>query len=244
MLQAESIEKTWSQILKVAPQEAILRRIKIRPGLLDILVTLIFKSVLVFLFRIFWQLKIKGREFLPSGGPYLICPNHASYLDGFAVFSSLTFRSAINTFFLGYSDIFEHPSVSWGNKLARLIPIDPNTHLTEAMQAVSFVLSEKKIACIFPEGRRSIDENIAEFKKGVGILIKELGVPVIPVYIQGSHQSWPRGNLLPRLYPLKVTFGKPILAAELLRNKEQGQSLDDYEAIAQALREEVLKLVC
>jgi long-chain acyl-CoA synthetase len=112
------------------------------------------------------------------------------------------------------------------------------------MQAVSFVLSEKKIACIFPEGRRSIDENIAEFKKGVGILIKELGVPVIPVYIQGSHQSWPRGNLLPRLYPLKVTFGKPILAAELLRNKEQGQSLDDYEAIAQALREEVLKLVC
>ena len=80
-----------------------------------------------------------------------------------------------------------------------------------------------------------------EFKKGVGILIKELDIPVVPVYIKGSHQSWPRGNRLPRFYPLKVIFGRTLLAKELLERR--GGSQDDYEVIARNLREEVLKLV-
>jgi len=103
------------------------------------------------------------------------------------------------------------------------------------------VLSQKKIVCIFPEGRRSVDENIGEFKKGVGILIKELDIPVVPVYIKGSHQSWPRGNRLPRFYPLKVIFGEPLSAKKLLERGGYGQ--DEYEIIARNLREEVLKLV-
>ena len=209
---------------------------KIRTGLsfLDILLSFIFKSVLLFILRIFWSLKIQGREFLPKQGPYLICPNHASYLDGFVVFSALALKNSMHTFFLGYSKIFDHPVVSWTVKVARLISIDTATHLTEAMQAVSFVARFNKIVCIFPEGRRSVDENVQEFKKGVGILIKELNIPAIPVYIKGSHYSWPRGSLAPRLYPLKVIFGKPFVAS----------ASDDYETITKKLREEVLKLVC
>ena len=176
----------------------------------------------------------QGKEFLPKQGPYLICPNHASYLDGFVVFSSLPLKNSMQTFFLGYSKIFNSPIISWTVKVARLISIDTATHLTEAMQAVSFVAGFNKIVCIFPEGRRSVDENIGEFKKGVGILIKELNIPAIPVYIKGSHYSWPRGSLAPRLYPLKVIFGKPFVAS----------ASDDYETITKKLREEVLKLVC
>ena len=160
------------------------------------------------------------------------------------VSSSLPLGNAINVFFLGYSAIFEHPLVSWAIKIARLIPVDPNLHLIEALQYVSFVLKHKKIVCIFPEGRRSIDENIGEFKKGVGILIKELDIPVIPAYIRGSHRSWPRVSRLPRFYPLEIIFGQPVYLKELTKRETPDTQLDDYEIVAKRLREEVLKLVC
>ena len=240
--EAQGIQRNWSQILSAAPGEAILKKIRIEPYFLDRLIAWIFKGIFLFIFRVCWLLKIKGRNYLSLQGPYVLCPNHASYLDGFAVFSSLPLCIATDIFFLGYSDILEHPLVRWTIKTARFIPLDPNTNLTKALQAISFVLSQKKIVCIFPEGRRSVDENIGEFKKGVGILIKELNIPVVPVYIKGSHQSWPRGNRLPRFYPLKVIFGHPLLAKELLERKDY--SGDDYEIIARNLREEVARLVC
>ncbi len=244
--QTESAQqRNWSQILKdLPPEEKMLQKVKIESGILDKLFTLIFKGAFLFMLRVFWRLEIQGKESLPKQGPYIICPNHASFLDGFVVSSSLPFSCAVNIFFLGYSDIFEQSFIKWAIKPARLIGVDPAIHLTEAMQYVSFVIRHKKIVCIFPEGRRSIDENIGEFKKGIGILIKELDIPVIPVYIKGSHQSWPRGMRLPRLCALKITFGQPLSLKELNRRENQDATMDDYEIIAKRLREAVLKLAC
>jgi long-chain acyl-CoA synthetase len=226
-------KKSWSEVIKESPPEEIAHKIRLTCGLLDKLLTLAFKSVLWFIFRIFWFLRVEGKGFIPKEGPYIICPNHASYLDGFVIFSSIPFRSAISIFFLGFADIFGHPLVAWAIKVARLIPVDPSQRLIEAMQACSFVLKHKKIICIFAEGSRSISEEVQDFKKGIGILTKELDVPVIPVYIHGSHYSWPRTSRSPRLYPLRVSFGRPLNWRDLG---------SDYESIVRALREEVLKL--
>jgi long-chain acyl-CoA synthetase len=235
-------QKDWSQLLNDLPEEKILKKIKLENSFLEKFITWLLKSIFLFIFRIFWLLRIKGRDNLPSSGPYIICPNHASYLDGFIVSVSLKYSLAVNTFFLGYSDILEHPLISWAIKLTRLIPLDPNNRLTEAMQTVSFVLRHKKIACIFPEGRRSVDERIGEFKKGVGILVKELGMPVVPAYIEGSHRSWPRTSRSPRLHPVKIIFGRPVTGQELINRMRAKGITDDYEAITQGLREEVVSL--
>jgi len=241
---AES-QRSWSQILNEVPRQEMLDKIRIEPRFPDLLLTWIFKNIILFIFKVFWFLRIRGINNLPARGPYIICSNHASYLDGFLISSSLKLNQALNLFFLGYSAILEQSLIKWTVKLARLISIDPNLHLTEAMQVASFVLAQKKIVCIFPEGRRSVDENVGEFKKGIGILVKELGVPVIPVYIQGSHYSWPRTSHLPRLfYPLKIIFGRPIKAEELLKKINGASALDDYDFIAKKLREEVVKLAC
>ena len=239
---AAVIQKSWGEILREEPREEILQKIRIKPRTIDWVLTYIFRSSFKFMFKIFWLLRIKAVGNLPKDGPYLICPNHASFLDGFVVSSSLPLKLAINTYFVGFSYIFEYPLFKWALKLARLLPIDPDINLTDAMQAVSLLLFHKKIVCIFPEGLRSVDEKVKEFKKGVGILIKELDIPVVPVYIKGSHQSWPRTSLLPKPCPLKVIFGKLCLKKELLKQTKEAMR-DDYEAIAQGLREELLKLV-
>jgi long-chain acyl-CoA synthetase len=240
--EAKKEPKTWSQILKAPPPDIILKKIRIESRLLDKIIGFIFKSIFLFIFKIFWFLRIKGRGSIPSSGPYILCPNHASYLDGFFIFCSLPMRSAINTFFIGYAAIFEHPFVSWAIKTARLIPLDPNTHLTEAMQATAYILRHKKIICIFPEGGRSISEEIEEFKKGIGILAKELNIPVIPIYIKGSHYSWPRGKKFPCAYPVKIIFGQPFDFKILTNQGLRQGAKDEYEAIALGLREEVIRL--
>lgn len=235
--------KTWSQILEELPSGETLEKIKIEPSFPNKLATWAFKVFFLSIFKIFWLLGTEGKENLPKDGPYLICPNHASYLDGLIIFSSLPLNLALKTYFIGYSAIFEHPLIRWAIKASRLIPIDPNVNLTQALQAVAFVLRQKRIACIFPEGMRAIDEQVGEFKKGIGVLIKELDIPVVPVYIKGSHRSWPRTFRFPRLCRIKVIFGKPCTWKEL-KQENQEAAADDYEAIAKALRQMVMRLVC
>ena len=157
--------------------------------------------------------------------------------------ASVGIRRELNLFFLGYSVYFRHPLVKWAVKTARLIAVDPAVNLTEAMRASSYVLRNRKSLCVFPEGERSIDDQVKPFKKGVGVLIKETSALVVPCYIQGSHHSWPRGKAFPRPYPIKIIFGKPCTQEEL---KEAGAKItggDEYEAIAAALREKVISLI-
>ena len=111
------------------------------------------------------------------------------------------------------------------------------------MKATSLVLRNKKVLCIFPEGSRSITGELKEFKKGVGILAKELDIKVIPVYIKGAHHAWKPTARLPKPYPVTVIFGRDFSFWEL---KEKGlkinSSVDDYQAISLGIKEEVTKL--
>jgi len=235
-------QKTWYELLREPLNHEVEEKISLKSGFFNSLFTFMVKIMLLSVFRILWLLRIKGKQNLPRKGPYIICSNHASFLDGFMIFSSLPFQSTPDLFFLGHNQIFEHVLVRWAISSARLIAVDQNAHLTEAMQAVSFVLMNKKNVCIFPEGKRSIDENLAEFKKGIGILAKELDVPIVCAYIKGSHYSWPRGAKLPRPYPVKVIFGKPLFFKELSAGLVKERGVDDYQAIANLLREEIIRL--
>ena len=63
---------------------------------------------------------------------------------------------------------------------------------------VKSILSDGESVLIFPEGTRSRTGQLQEFKPGVGLIAQELGVPVVPAYIQGTHQAMPVGKALPR----------------------------------------------
>ena len=71
-------------------------------------------------------------------------------------------------------------------------------------------LKNNEIVAIFPEGTRTSNGEIGEFKKTFAILSKELGVPVVPVSIKGAFEAMPKGTIFPRPKPVKVEFLKPI----------------------------------
>jgi long-chain acyl-CoA synthetase len=107
-----------------------------------------------------------------------------------------------------------------------------DTRLSSAMQLSAYVLRQGRILCVFPEGGRSRDGSIKEFKKGVGIIAGELNMPLVPVAIRGTYEMMPAGRRFPRPAKLDVFIGKPVYPAGL-----------DYDGIVNMLYQKVVELL-
>jgi long-chain acyl-CoA synthetase len=238
----EDRELTWRQILAVPPPPDLLKRIAPQDDLKSRLFSLGNSLWLRLLFRRVFQLRVTGLETLGSGS-YILCPNHASYLDGFLLFAAVPQSLRSRLYFLGYSNYFEVPVVRDIAKWMHVLPVNSARHLVPAMQASAHILKQGGALGIFPEGARSLTGQLRPFKKGVAILAQELGVPLVPVYIHGSHEAWKANARYPRPYPLHLVFGREFSAASLA---EMGRALkpeaQTYEAIILGLRQEVLQL--
>ncbi|MCP4650788.1 MAG: AMP-binding protein [PVC group bacterium] len=232
----------WSDILKSDPSEDVVGKIDLSPNRLTESGMIVICSIWNLLFRVIWRLKIRGIENLSRNESVILCPNHGSYLDGFLIAAAMPVWLKRQTFFLGYRGYFETRFLKHIIRHIKIIPIDPGARLMDAMRACAYILKKGKSACLFSEGQRSPDGEVQEFKKGIGILAKEMNVRLVPVYIDGSYESWPRTSSMPKPYPITIQFGLPQEAADL---KKQGIKLgakDDYQAIAMAIREHVITL--
>jgi len=157
-----------------------------------------------------YQLKVEGLEKLPAKGPFILSPNHQSLLDAPVVWSLLPWDLFRNTVHLGTSEIW---GWGWRRKLARslnLMIVDPDANLIGGLRAGAFALRHGKVLALYPEGERSIDGRPKIFKKGAAILATHIGVPIVPVAIDGFYEAWPRGKPPQKFTKLRVRFGAPI----------------------------------
>jgi long-chain acyl-CoA synthetase len=198
-------------------------------------------SLLKLLFKICFRLGARGTGNIPSQGNFILAPNHSSYLDGFAVILSMPFSRFMNIYSLGLSDYFTGFAKRQLARIAHVIPIDSSSYLNKALQISAHVLKRGGSLSVFPEGGRSHDGNLMEFKKGVGILAVELGVPVVPVHISGAFDALPRSANFPRLKKITVIFGEPLVASEMDFSKRP-EGVDAYQYFANQLRERVKTL--
>jgi long-chain acyl-CoA synthetase len=238
----EERELTWGQILAVPPPPDLLGRIASTEDFKSRLFTLGNSLWLKALFRLVFQVRVTGREGLGSGS-YILCPNHASYLDGFLLFAAVPQSLRSRLYFLGYSNYFEVPVVRDIAKWMHVLPVNSARHLVPAMQASAHILKQGGALGIFPEGARSLTGELRPFKKGVAILAQELDVPLVPVYIHGSHAAWKANARYPRPHPLHLVFGREFSADRLAaRGRALKPEAQTYEAIILGLRQEVLRL--
>ena len=232
----------WDDILKNEPPPALLRHLGMNGGFQARMVTQGLVAGLRLLFKWLFDLKVYGREGLKDQG-YVLCPNHASFLDGFILVCAVPRALRHRLFSLGYARYFDVPVLRALLKLIRVIPVDSARNVVAAMQVSSFILKNGQILSIFPEGSRSPSGEVGRFRKGVAILARELNVKLVPVYIQGAYAAWPAGASLPRPYPIRVIFGRQHSWQELqARGLEIDPGASDYVAIGLGLREEVLRL--
>lgn len=157
---------------------------------------------------------IKNKRELPKG-PCIFVANHRSGFDPVFITSSLRWRIVRNTFFFAKDKHFN----SWmGRFLARrnnIILMDINTNLRDSIQQMYQVLLQGKKLVIFPEGTRSKNAQMKDFKNSFAILSKELNVPIIPFAITGSEAATYKNFRFPKFYSkIKVTYLETVYPQE------------------------------
>ncbi|MDA8100512.1 MAG: AMP-binding protein [Nitrospiraceae bacterium] len=204
------VRMSWAQILgeEPAPEAKALVRLVRNP--LCVAGWACGRMLLKLFFLLYGRMTVRGVENLPKQGPYMITPNHLSNADAFLQSVATPLPIARQVFYLGDTKFFGGPVSSRIAQYLQIIPVDMEARLFNAMQLSAYVLRQGKVLCVFPEGARTRDGKLKEFKKGVGIIAKELNVPLVPVALTGTYEMMRPGQLYPRPAKVTVTFGKPI----------------------------------
>lgn len=161
--------------------------------------------------RVCLRLEVTGLENLKRlEAPFIVCPNHQSYLDPILVCGVYPYRLLRNIFHVGASEYWSNTFTKQIAKLLRIVPVDPDTNLMSALRVGAAGLRAGKILNIYPEGERSFDGELHPFKKGAAILSTELQLPILPVTLDGVHKVWARKSRRLRLAKVRIHFGEPL----------------------------------
>ncbi len=165
------------------------------------------------------SVSMTGGGLLEPGRPYIFAANHQSQFDIFALQGYLgrDFRWLLKL------ELFKIPVFGKAMHLAGYIPVD-RTHGRKALKSLDE--AARRIAggisvAIFPEGTRSPDGKLGQFKAGAIVLAIKAGVPVVPVAIVGTHQVLPKGRLLVRPGRVEIRVGAPIPTSEYTVKQKQ-----------------------
>ncbi len=199
---------------------------------------LVLYAIALPLIRIYFWLRVSGREKVPTSGPLLIAANHVSDVDPFAIGGALTRAHMRNiAWSADVVQVFFRPIGRLIARPVRMFPVDDRTPGASLSMAKE-MLGRGHILVWFPESYRSPDGEIQPFQRGIGRLVVETGAAVVPCWIEGALRSMPRTGHFPWPAPLRVRFGEPLAAAELMEGAG-----DDVEAhIAARLHERVAAL--
>jgi long-chain acyl-CoA synthetase len=230
----------WKQILTEANDDLPEIQPVLKQTALFAFVAFIGLKIAYLFCKVFLRLEVTGLDELKKlNKPFIICPNHQSFLDGFIVPSTYPYAILKDIFHVGASEFFQGFFGRNFAKLTKIVPIDPDTQLMKAMKAGAIGLRNGKILNIYPEGERAFDGELHPFKKGAAILASELDLQIVPVALDGLHKVWARGTNKIKFEKVKIKFGQPL-------NLEQFKNLqgeEKYEKITQHLKDTIQQML-
>ncbi len=194
----------------------------------------LLQTFLVFpLLSLFSPLTVKGREHLKGvKGRAIFVSNHSSAFDAVAMLEALPNKFRYRCFVVAAADsIYKR---KWEGALTGLLintfPIPRGGGARPALDRLKEHLGHHSSVVIFPEGTLSRTGNIGTFKKGAAILAMDAGVPIVPAYIEGMFEVFPRFHRLPRFHDTTLTWGEPM-------RPNAGEDYDTFIArVEQAVR--------
>jgi long-chain acyl-CoA synthetase len=166
--------------------------------------------------------KVTGRAFIPHNRNTIIAANHASHLDmGLVKYALGSYGEKMVS--LAAQDYFFE-----GNKYRKaffenftnLAPMPRGSSLRQALRQAGDLIEQGKTVLIFPEGTRSTDGQVHEFKSAVGHLAKHHNIDILPIFLGGTHRALPKGATVPKHREVEARIGAPLEAREMQRLTE------------------------
>jgi long-chain acyl-CoA synthetase len=161
-------------------------------------------------FHLYFRFRARGVDNIPEG-PFILAPNHQSVFDGLFVAAYLRSHQIRKTYVYAKE---KHIKQRWLKFLANrnnIIIVDLNRDLKASIQKMAEVLKQNRNLIIFPEGTRTLNGKLGQFKKTFAILSRELNIPIVPVSIDGAFKALPKGSHFPRPWTkIRIEFLKPV----------------------------------
>ncbi|MFN0059502.1 MAG: lysophospholipid acyltransferase family protein [Planctomycetota bacterium] len=189
--------------------------------------------------RMYHRLKIVGRENLPIDGSFVMVANHTSHLDTLCLLSAIPYERLHRTFPAAAQDYFfvSVPRLLVATVVVNALPFHRQAATRQSLGVCGHLLANPgNVLLIFPEGTRSPNGVLQDFRPGVGLLLAGSAIPVVPCHVAGAHRAWPKGCWLPRPCAIRLTIGRPRCYADAPLGKVSAL------AIARELHDDVERL--
>ncbi len=172
-------------------------------------------------FKLYVGLNVVG-DYKPLIKKYpklLLISNHSSHLDATSITASIPFSFWRHLYISAAKDYwFKNPVFSFFSKnCLGAIPIDRKEKKHESIELILTLLKkmDRMWLILFPEGSRSPDGYIKNFKKGVSLFSKKTDTPILFLYLKGNRACWPKGKLIPKPGNMKIYIGPVHPPAEI-----------------------------
>lgn len=191
---------------------------------------------------------IEGQNNVPQHVNFIVTPNHESHIDTGLVKRALGADVAEQTVAVAAADYWFDTKYkrAYMNNFTTLVPIERSGGLRQSLRHVTRILNDGYNALIFPEGTRSVTGDIAEFKPVIGYLALNQKVGILPIYIWGTFEAYPKGMTIPKRASIGAKIGAKIgafLSYEELRDMTVGvPNAEAYRLIAARVQHEVENL--
>ncbi|MFH1768045.1 MAG: lysophospholipid acyltransferase family protein [Candidatus Omnitrophota bacterium] len=160
------------------------------------------RFILLVIFKIFFGIKVEGREFIPKEGSFILASNHLSNIDPPVL--AVACRRQLN--FLAKEELFRNKFFSWLIRKLNAFPLKRQQTDLFAMRQAIKILRGGKAVLIFPQGTRGAAPDKA--LGGIGFLFKKTAAPVILAKLTGTDKILPKGAKAFKRHSVKVVFEK------------------------------------
>jgi 1-acyl-sn-glycerol-3-phosphate acyltransferase len=190
------------------------------------------RGVMFFVRAVGVRVRVTGTERIPKQ-TCLFVANHTSSADPPAVVGAIPRRIAI----LLKKSLFKYPIVGQAFTLAHFIPVERSKHdsaIASVEKAIEAIRDGQSFL-IYPEGTRSPDGRLQEFKKGAVVMAIKAGVPIVPIICSGAHRVMEKRSLVIHPGEILVEFLEPIDASKYLFEGRETLNQVVHDAMAAAL---------
>lgn len=194
-----------------------------------------------FLGRVFFGARVEGTEHIPRDGAFIVVANHCSNFDppllGWAVGNA----SGRLVHFMSKIEMRRWPIIGWLATQSGVYFVRRGESDRAAQRFSLEALAAGRPIAIFPEGTRSRNGRMRDFKPGAAYLAMRTGAPVLPVGFAGTHRMFPDGSRMPnRSARVRIRIGEPFTLTHVPTGRLSRAALNEG---TQRIREAIIELL-
>jgi long-chain acyl-CoA synthetase len=190
-----------------------------------------------------FDIEVDGRGNIPANTNFIIAANHSSHLDTGLISYAMDGLGGEIAALAAKDYFFDDPKKRfYFENFTNLVPMERHGSLKKSLKLAGEVLQQGNSLLIYPEGTRARDGKMTEFKPALAYLCLNERVPILPVFLGGTHEALPVGASIPKERSLYVRIGAPIDPGKMIEHTKEWPRSEAYRYVTDLAEQAVRRL--